>query len=174
MSDEQRSRPWLQEKVYDVKKAHTICLVQQAVDDLVEQHKQNPHVRISVATVLARTKGIDPEHVGVSETGLRENDAAWAYFCQHRTWKPLASKRVTARLDGTDREGHPVKLDRDLEAVRRRYWGLSKAELVERLIAVEQAYAEREEHWLRLNDQLVIWRQRAELAEQRVSAQRQG
>ena len=35
---------------------------------------------------------------------------------------------------------------------------MSKQELVERLLAVEQAYAEQEERWLELNDELLISR----------------
>ena len=104
---------------------------------------------------------------------MRENAAAWAYFCRHRTWKPAASNGVIPRRNRTNHDPQLVHRERDLTAVRRRYAGLTKTELIERLIAVEQAYTERDEQWLRLNDQLVIWRQRAELAERCCTAQGQ-
>jgi uncharacterized coiled-coil protein SlyX len=48
---------------------------------------------------------------------------------------------------------------------------MSKAELAVRLLAVEQKYAEQEEHWLQVNEELVTWRLRAERAEARLRAE---
>jgi uncharacterized coiled-coil protein SlyX len=42
---------------------------------------------------------------------------------------------------------------------------MSKAELAARLLAVEQKYAEQEEQWLQVNEELMTWRLRAERAE---------
>jgi hypothetical protein len=48
---------------------------------------------------------------------------------------------------------------------------MSKAELVARLLAVEQKYAEQEEQWLQVNEELMTWRLRAERAEARIRAE---
>jgi hypothetical protein len=55
-----------------------------------------------------------------------------------------------------------ISVSRDLTRVRQRYLRLRKAVLVERLLALEQAHAEQEERWLRVNDQLLTWTLRAE------------
>ena len=62
----------------------------------------------------------------------------------------------------------PIRIDRDLSRARRRYLKINKAELAARLLAVEQNYAEHEEQWLQVNEELMIWRLRAERAEARV------
>jgi hypothetical protein len=55
-----------------------------------------------------------------------------------------------------------ISLSRDLTRVRQNYLRLQKAVLVERLLALEQAHADQEERWLRVNDELLTWKLRAE------------
>jgi hypothetical protein len=55
-----------------------------------------------------------------------------------------------------------ISLSRDLTRARQRYLRLGKSVLVERLLALEHAYAEQEERWLRVNDELLTWTLRAE------------
>ncbi|HXJ94084.1 MAG TPA: hypothetical protein VMT20_14645 [Terriglobia bacterium] len=45
---------------------------------------------------------------------------------------------------------------------------MSKEDLVERLLGIEQAYASQEELWLQMNDEMLTWRLRAERAEERL------
>jgi hypothetical protein len=63
-----------------------------------------------------------------------------------------------------------TKVDRDQEQVRLRYLRFSKAELVDRLLIAECAYAEQEQRWLERQDEALTWRLRAEAAETRLSA----
>jgi hypothetical protein len=51
------------------------------------------------------------------------------------------------------------------DQLHHRYLKMSKAELAARLLAVEQKYAEQEEQWLQVNEELMTWRLRAERAE---------
>ncbi len=46
---------------------------------------------------------------------------------------------------------------------------LTKPDLVQRLISIEQAYAEGEERWLLVNDDVLTWQLRAEEAERRLA-----
>jgi hypothetical protein len=65
----------------------------------------------------------------------------------------------------------PIKVDRNLSRALYRYLKMSKAELAARLLAVEQKYAEQEEQWLQVNEELMTWRLRAERAEARLRAE---
>lgn len=177
--------PWLQEQVYAPKCQRTVDLVTRAIDALVAEHRARPSTtRISLSTIVARTKQLDPTGQGVSQTAILGNTAARAYYEQHRT-----TIRTTARTAGTrGRQGTrthrrsadappgalgvPVmRVDRDLARVRQRYRRLSKAELVERVVAAEQAQARQHALWLAANDQLLTWQLRAEEAERRLHAQ---
>ena len=55
-----------------------------------------------------------------------------------------------------------IKGDRDQTRVRQRYLKLSREELVNQLLLVEQQYAELHERYLAMNDKLLEWQLRAE------------
>ncbi len=67
----------------------------------------------------------------------------------------------------SQRESPQIKLDRDLARVRQRYLKLSKEELVERLLVVEQALAQKEQNLNATNDELLTWRLKVEQSESR-------
>ena len=150
-------RPWLKEKVYGPKRRRTVELVKKSVDSLVDDRK-----RISLSALSVRSKEIDPDGRGVSETAILNNEEARVYYEQHRSWKAGARNRpralkpiVTAGLKG----------DRDAARVRYRYLTRSKSQLVERLLAVENSHAVLQERWLEVNEEVMSWRLRAERAE---------
>jgi hypothetical protein len=99
------------------------------------------------------------------------NIQAQAYYKQHRSWKGTPRKRASAIAPSFHLEH--IKPDRDLAHAGQRYMQMSKAALVDRLLAVEQAYAERQERWLVQQDELLRWRLRAEQAEARLQRERQ-
>ncbi len=70
-------RPWLKEKVYGPKRRRTVELVKRSVDSLVDDRK-----RISLSALSARSKEIDPDGRGVSETAILNNEEARAH-CGH-------------------------------------------------------------------------------------------
>ncbi len=153
------ARPWLKEKVYDPKRQRTAELVKLAVDYLLKNKR-----RVSLASLVARSKELDPEGRGVSETAILNNEEAREYYERHRTWRGKFRK-CPARSGNAPEIVAPIKIDRDLSRVRHRYLKMSKAELAARLLAVEQKYAEQEEQWLQVNEELMTWRLRAERAE---------
>lgn len=152
---------WLEERVYAPKRERTTELVKQSVDALVVQGK-----RVSLASIAAISKAVDPEGQGVSESAILGNTQARAYYKQHRSWKGTPRKRA-ATIASSFHPEH-IKPNRDLVHTSQRYMQMSKAELVDRLLAVEQAYAERQERWLLEQDELLEWRLRAEQAEARL------
>jgi hypothetical protein len=157
------ARPWLKEKVYGPKRQRTIELVRRSVDSLASDRK-----RISLSALAARSKEIDPDGKGVSETAILNNEEARAYYEQHRSWKAgNGNRRPTLKpLGGTVTAG--IDGDHDAARVGYRYLKWTKVELVARLLAVENAHAVLQERWLELNEEILSWRLRAERAESQV------
>jgi hypothetical protein len=138
-------------------------LVKQSIECL---HKDRQ--RISLASIAVTSKTIDPTGRGVSESAVLNNKEARALYEQHRTWKS-SPRRPTSTTKKVKATRLSTKADRDQEQVRQRYLRLGKAELVDRLLAVESAYAEQEQRWLSQQDEAFTWRLRAEAAEARLS-----
>jgi hypothetical protein len=92
------------------------------------------------------------------------NAQARAYYERHRQWTPGRPRRGLSAPSASLNLARPrISLSRDLTRARHRYLRLGKSVLVERLLALEHAYAEQEERWLRVNDELLTWKLRAEL-----------
>lgn len=160
-NDASPAHSWLIERVYEPKRERTIELVKHSVDALLEQKE-----RVSLASITAISKKFDPGGQGISESAILGNELARAYYEQHRSWK--GTTRKGSALPSLPSHPTHVKPDRDLERVRQRYLRTGKAALVERLLAVEQEYAEHQERWLVQQDELLQWRLRAETAEARL------
>ncbi|HYU72201.1 MAG TPA: hypothetical protein VEL31_05940, partial [Ktedonobacteraceae bacterium] len=147
------------------KKQRTIDLVKRSIEGLLKEGQA-----ISLASIAAISKTIDATGQGVSESAVLNNEEARSLYEQHRTWKgplrrsPNTTKKVRATQIST------TKADRDQEQARQRYLRFNKAELVDRLLAAEYAYAEQEQRWLSQQDETFTWRLRAEAAEARLNA----
>jgi hypothetical protein len=156
--------PWLEEKVYARLRQRTIDLVKRSVDAL----RMNKR-RVSLSTVAAMSKELDPEHRGVSESAILDNQEARAYYEQHRSWRGSPRKRAKPLAVASPASPRSVKPDRDEQRVRQRYLRMSKETLIARLISAERTVAEQRERWLIQQDEALTWRLRAEAAEIRLS-----
>ncbi|HEY3367683.1 MAG TPA: hypothetical protein VGK74_21700 [Symbiobacteriaceae bacterium] len=158
---------WLKEKVYEPKRQRTVDLVRQAVDALVKEQQ-----KVSLASVSRKSKEMDPEGRGVSESAILNNPDAKAYYSRHKSWKGAPSHKST----GGGRTGAPVQRpidpNRDTARVRQRLMRKGKDELANRVLELEQGSAVQDEQWLRLNDDLLQLRLRAEKAEAQVEKTR--
>jgi hypothetical protein len=152
--------PWLEEKVYARLRQRTIDLVKNSVD-MLRKGKQ----RVSLATVAAKSKELDPEHRGVSESAILDNQEARAYYEQYRSWRGTPRKRAKSKALIPPASSGKVKPGRDEQRVRQRYLRMGKEALVERLMAVERQLSEQRERWLGQQDEVLTWRSRAEAAE---------
>lgn len=161
----QDPHPWLEEKVYARLRQRTVDLVTRSVDALLKDKQ-----RVSLSTVAAKSKELDPEHRGISESAILDNQEARAYYEQHRSWRGSRKKRAKTLAVVSPASPESVKPGRDEQRVRQRYLRMSKENLVERLIAVERTFAEQRERWLLLQDDVLAWRLRAEAAEAQVIA----
>ena len=155
---------WLQEQVYAPKRQRTIDLVKQSIEDRRKGASGSRWLPLHLSQKALISTG-----QGVSESAILNNEEAKTLYEQHRTWKgpPRHSPSITKR-GGAVRTS--TKLDRNEEVARQRYLRLSKAELVDRLLAAECAYAEQEQRWLEQQDEALTWRLRADNAEARLNA----
>ena len=159
--------PWLKEKVYAKLRQRTVDLVRQSVDALLKDKQ-----RVSLSTVVAKSKELDTEHRGVSESAILDNQEARAYYEQQRSWRGPSRKRVKRVVVASPALPGAVKAGRDEQRVRQRYLRMSKEALVARLITAERTLAEQREQWLSQQDEMLTWQLRAETAEMHVKSLR--
>src|SRR5258707_8854773 len=158
--DHHEAHPWLEEKVYAKLRQRTVDLVTQSVDTLLKDKQ-----RVSLATVAAKSKELDPDHRGVSESAILDNQEARAYYEQYRSWRGSSRKRAKPLAVASPAQPSAVRPGRDEQRVRQRYLRMSKDALVERLLFVERTLAEQRERWLSQQDEVLTWQFRAKVAE---------
>jgi hypothetical protein len=125
---------------------------------------------VSLASVIAESKGIDPVRRGVSKGDILGNPDAKAY---HKSWKGSPRRKSAGSgVQGVAAVQRRIDPNRDTARVRNRPARKSKDELVARVLELEQGFAVQEEQWLRLYDELLQWRLRAEKAEGQVEKMR--
>jgi hypothetical protein len=159
-NDYHEPHPWLEEKVYAKLRQRTVDLVKQSVDALCKDRQ-----RVSLATVAAKAKELDPDHRGISESAILDNQEARAYYERHRSWRGSPKKRAKPLAVAPPTQPQVIKPDRDEQRVHQRYRRMSKEALIERLITTERTVAEQRECWLNQQDEVLTWRLRAEAAE---------
>ena len=146
--------------MYEPLRQRTIQLVRQSVDALLKGKQ-----RISLSTIALRSKELDPDHRGISESAILDNQEARAYYEQHRSWHGGRQKQTKPPRSAPPASPALVKPGRNEQRVRQRYLRLGKEALAERLIAAERMLAEQRERWLSQQDEALTWRMRAEAAE---------
>src|SRR5216683_683616 len=115
--------------VYERKRQRTTKLTKNTIEFLERNRKP-----ISLASIAAVSRQIDPERRGVSENGIRTNPDAYENYRAHMTWK--VPGRTRPRSPRKLAQGHA---SRDLVRARQRYMRLPKKELAEKLIVLEEA-----------------------------------
>lgn len=146
---------WLHQTVYAPRRQRTLELVRHAVDALVTAERA-----VSLVAIATTSRAIDPTGRGISTSAILGNPEARAHYERHRRWHGTRPPRPAPRVwaDAT----HPrVDPHRDVARARQRYRQWTKGLLIERLLAVERAYADQEDRWLRVNDELLGWQLRA-------------
>lgn len=151
----ERARPWL-EKHYEATRQRTVSLVKAAVDRLIQDSQT-----VTIEAICKLSQQLDPQGRGIKKAGILGNAEAYAYYRQH-----CASLRRTlgrtSRQPATTTYRLPTDPHRDLGQVRRRYSRERKADLVERLLSVEQAYIESQQQLARLQFELLDQLQKAQ------------
>jgi hypothetical protein len=120
----------------------------------------HPEWRWDAAPGAVRT-ALDPTGRGISTSAILGNPETRTYYEQHRRWNGTRPARRTPRPEPPAAARPRVNAQRDIARARQRYRRWTKGLLIERLLAVERAFAEQEGRWLRVNDELRTWQLRA-------------
>jgi hypothetical protein len=108
---------------------------------------------VTIEAICHKSAEIDAEGRGVKKSALLENQEAHAYYRAHSaSYRAAQTRKRTGKAARTSAQAHPLRIDprRDVDRVRYRYLQMTKPEVVERLLTVEQAYAELVEQQARL------------------------
>jgi hypothetical protein len=144
----ERARPWL-EKHYEATRQRTVDLVKAAIDRLIQNGQT-----VTIEAICLQSQQLDPQGKGIKKAGILGNAEAYAYYRQHCASLRRTLRR-TSRQPATTAYRLPTDLHRDLGQVRRRYLRESKADLVERLLSVEQAYLGSQQQLARLQFEML-------------------
>ena len=135
---------WLQE-TYEKRKKRVFDLGVKAIDLLLQGSET-----VSYRTVSVKSKEIDPNGIGIHPNTIRSNEQLQGYFAEHCTSKKRMPRRSSSLPPGEYQDAFKnIRIDRDIERVRRRYMKLSKNELVDLLINSEQYIAQNNKLWLK-------------------------
>ena len=106
---------------------------------------------MTIEAICRKSTEVDPEHRGVKKSAVLENLEAHAYYRQHSKSYQIAHTRKR-KSKPVSVKAAPVRIDphRDVDRARYRYLQMTKPELVERLLTVEQAYADLAEQQAKL------------------------
>jgi hypothetical protein len=131
---------WLGD-VYERRRRRTVRLVELSIAALTRAGE-----RASLATIARASKTVDPEEPdGVSESAILHNEEAYALYRRQAEHKPQTHRKPSPerRTNTSDNNRIHVSAERDRGRARQRYLRAGKADLVERLLSVEQAYSGR-------------------------------
>jgi len=115
---------------------------------------------VTIEAICRTSVELDAEGRGVKKSAIMENPDAHAYYREHSDSYRAAQARKQQMIrkgKSTPRPAQPLRIDpkRDRERVRYRYLQMTKADLVERLLSVEQAYADVHQQLVQLQFQLI-------------------
>jgi hypothetical protein len=108
---------------------------------------------VTIEAICHKSAEIDPEGRGVKKSALLENQEAHAYYRERSaSYQAAQTRKRTGKTAKASGQAHPLRIDphRDTERARYRYLQMTKPEIVERLLQVEQAYAELSEQQAQL------------------------
>lgn len=117
---------------------------------------------MTIEAICRKSVEVDPDNRGVKKSAVLENPEAHAYYRQHSASYQIAQAHKR-KSRSTLLKAAPVRIDphRDVDRARYRYLHMTKPEIVERLLTVEQAYADLAEQQATLQ---FIWTEREDQA----------
>jgi len=126
--------------------------VKATVDQLVHEERS-----VTIEEICVRSVEFDPQGKGVKKAGILGNEVAYAYYRQYSVSYQRAHRRrhPVVRKEPTAISPRSIDPDRDIHRVRSRYMRQNKGDLVERVLAMEQAYAESQQQLARIQFLLV-------------------
>lgn len=135
---------WL-DKVHQQRKKRSVSIGIQTIDFLVAQG-----IPVTYHNISEHSKAFDDKGKGIHMNTIKRNEKLHAYYQQHsRTYKLKNTRKRSVMPSKFDETAlRRISSERDLNNVKKKYMQLSKEELVNRLIAVEQYVAENHQRWV--------------------------
>lgn len=135
---------WL-DKVHQQRKKRSVSIGIQTIDFLVAQG-----IPVTYHNISEYSRSFDDNGKGIHMNTIKRNEELYAYYKQHsRTYKMKNTRKKPEKPSKFDESTvRRISPERDLNNVRKKYMQLSKEELVNRLIAVEQYVAENQKRWV--------------------------
>lgn len=117
----------------------------QTIDFLVDQD-----IPVTYLNISEHSKSFDDNGKGIHMNTIKRNEELHAYYQQHsRTYKLKNTHKKSVMPSKFDETAlRRISSERDVNNAKKKYMQLSKEELVNRLIAVEQYVAENQERWV--------------------------
>ena len=117
---------------------------------------------MTIEAICHKSLALDPEGRGIKKSAILENPDAHAYYQEHSTSYQAAKKRNRKTSSSSAPDPQPLRIDpnRNVDRARLRYLHMTKGEIVERLLTVEQAYAEVGQQLAQLQFELIEIQQR--------------
>jgi hypothetical protein len=135
--------------IYEIRRQHTVAMTSSAIEAVKKAAEP-----ISLSAIVAASRHIDPTGKGVSCSAILRNPEAYSLYKASRAWRaPLTRHRRSSERRNPFKI--PVKVGRSSQLSRRRLSRLTKSELIEQLIEIEDAYATVRAAWVALNGQLL-------------------
>ncbi len=152
------SRPWLK-KHHEARRQRTVDIVKATVDRLVREGQT-----VTIEAICQLSPEVDPQGKGVKKASVLDNPVAHAYYREHSTSYQTAQRRKHRLSRQKPMSSRSLRIDsnRNVDRARQRYVQWSKADLVERLLSIEQAYAEMQQQLARLQFEMVAPQQNQE------------
>ncbi|NBI30896.1 hypothetical protein [Chengkuizengella marina] len=141
--DSQNEKIWLQNNNEKIKEDRYKLGVK-AIDALISEEKP-----ISYRSISNKSKELDIKNKGIHPNTIKNNKKLYEYYIKHSSSKKLTKRHSRKHIKIGDHDFKSIKIDRDVERVKRRYMQLNKLELVELLINAEQYIAEQNQIWIK-------------------------
>lgn len=137
-------RQWL-DKVHQQRKERSVSIGIQTIDFLVEQG-----IPVTYHNIWEHSKAFDDKEKGIHINTIKRNEELYEYYKKHsRTFKVKNARKKPVKPSKFDESTlRRISPERELTNVRKKYMQLSKDELINRLIEVEQYVAENQRRWI--------------------------
>jgi hypothetical protein len=131
------------EKYYNDRRKHTIDLGKAAINELLKEGK-----KVTYRAIADKSKEIDPDKKGFDPNTVKTNSELYNYYLDNRNHKRTSTRKLSHKQIPLDSDYTQLKHDRDITRVKQRYMKLTKNELIDRLVDIEQYVAIQQKNWL--------------------------
>ncbi|WP_107842080.1 hypothetical protein [Metasolibacillus meyeri] len=137
-------REWLV-KVHQQRKDRSVSIGIQTIDFLVSKG-----IPVTYHNISHHSKAFDDEEKGIHINTIKRNEELYEHYKKHsRTYKIKNARKKSEKPSTFDESTlRRISPERGLTNARKKYMQLSKEDLVNRLIAVEQYVAENQKLWV--------------------------